>query len=87
VRTTRLEGVLGHPESVRRRLHRADVLAFLILAVLVGVLGSGLGVAAAHIRSSGTERGPLRLILQKGSQPGPNDVPSLQRDRIRLRPR
>ena len=62
--------------------------AFLILAVLVGVLGSGLGVAAAHIRSSGSsDHGPLRLILREGNGPAANDVPSLQRDRIRLRSR
>ena len=62
--------------------------AFLILLVLVGVLGSGLGVAAAHIRSSGSsDHGPLRLILQQGNGPAASDVPSLQRDRIRLRAR
>jgi hypothetical protein len=72
---------------MRRRPHLPDVVAFLILAVLVGVLGSGLGVAAAHIRSSGSsDHGPLRVILpDRGTQA--NDVPSLQRDRIRLRPR
>jgi len=64
------------------------VAAFLILLVLVGVLGSGLGVAAAHIRSSGSsDHGPLRLILQQGNGPAASDVPSLQRDRIRLRAR
>jgi hypothetical protein len=64
------------------------VAAFLILLVLVGVLGSGLGVAAAHIRLSGSsDHGPLRLILQQGNGPAASDVPSLQRDRIRLRAR
>ena len=73
---------------MRKRPHLTDVTAFLILAVLVGVLGSGLGVAAAHIRSSGSsDHGPLRLILREGNNPAANDVPSLQRDRIRLRSR
>ena len=54
----------------------ADVVAIVILAVLVGVLGSGLGVAAAHIRSSGsTQHGPLRMILRPGDKPSTNDVP------------
>jgi hypothetical protein len=65
---------------MRRRLQVADVVAILILAVFVGVLGTGLGVAAARVRStSPPERGPLRLILRPA-----NDVPSIQRDRVRL---
>ena len=73
---------------MRRRLHRADVVAFLVLTVVIGVLGSGLGVAAAHIRSSGSsERGPFHLILQHGNGPAANDVPSIQRDRVRLHAR
>ena len=56
---------------MRRRPHLADVVAFLILAVLVGVLGSGLGVAAAHIRSSGSgDHGPLRVILPERGDAG-----------------
>jgi hypothetical protein len=65
---------------MRSRLQAADVAAILILMVFVGVLGTGLGVAAAHVRaSSPPERGPLRIILRPS-----NDVPSIQRDRVRL---
>lgn len=72
---------------MRRRLQGADVVAIVILAMLVVVLGSGLGVAAAHIRSSGsTQHGPLRMILRPGDKPASTDVPSIQRDRVRLRP-
>jgi hypothetical protein len=72
---------------MRRRLQAADAVAIVILAILVGGLGSGLGVAAAHIRSSGsTQHGPLRIILRPGDKHQSNDVPSLQRDRVRLRP-
>jgi hypothetical protein len=71
---------------MRRRLQAADVVAIVILAMLVGALGSGLGVAAAHIRSSGsTQHGPLRIILPRGDKVPSNDVNSLQRDRVRLR--
>ena len=66
---------------MRPRLHRADLLAFAILAVLVSVVGTGIGVAAAHVRESGGKRpAPLRAILR-----GTNDVPSLQRDRAHLK--
>jgi len=67
------------------RPHAADVVAILVLAVLVGLVGTGLGVAAASVRSTGAnERGPLRMILS--NIPSSSDAPSLQRDRVRLRP-
>ncbi len=63
-----------------RRLQAADVAAILILAVFVGVFGTGLGVAAAHVRStSSPQRAPLGAIIHPGA-----DVPSLQRDRVRF---
>jgi hypothetical protein len=72
---------------MRRRLHGADIVAIIVLALLVAGLGSGLGVAAAHIRSSGSsQHGPLRVILRPDDHRPSNDIPSLQRDRIRLRP-
>jgi H+/Cl- antiporter ClcA len=65
---------------MRRRLHVADLVALLILGVFVGVFGTGLGVAAAHVRStSSPERTPLRAILRPGAE-----TPSLQRDRVRF---
>ena len=66
---------------MRLRLRGADLVAFVILAAFVAVVGTGLGVAAAKVRSSDRpHNGPLRVILRGG-----NDTPSIQRDRIRLR--
>jgi hypothetical protein len=66
---------------MRPRLHRADVVAFAILAVLVSVIGTGIGVAAAHVRDGGSSsHAPIHAILS-----GSNDVPSLQRDRAHFR--
>ena len=68
---------------MRLSLQRADVVAFAILGLLVSAVGTGIGVAAAHVRDGGGARpAPLRAIL-----PGSSDVPSLQRDRVRLTPR
>jgi hypothetical protein len=54
-----------------------------VLACFIGSAGTGLGVAAAHVREGGgSQPGPLRMILRGG-----NDVPSIQRDRIRLHAR
>ena len=65
-----------------RRLQAADVMAILILAVFVGVFGTGLGVAAAHVRStSSPKRAPLRIILRPSTE-----TPSLQRDRVHFHP-
>ena len=67
--------------GVRLRLRRADAIAFGILTILVGSIGTGLGVAAARIRSpERAQPAPFRLIIRGG-----NDVPSIQRDRVRLR--
>jgi hypothetical protein len=66
--------------AMRGRLQPADVTAVLVLLVFIGVLGTGLGLAAAHVRSGGqAHRGPLKIILR-----GSNEVPSIQRDRVRL---
>ena len=66
---------------MRLRIRVADLIAFAILVVFVGVVGTTLGAAAAKVRSSERPHtGPLRVILHGG-----NDVPSIQRDRIRLR--
>ena len=66
-----------------RRVQRADVVAGVVLACFIVSAGTGLGVAAAHVREGGgTQPGPLRMILRGG-----NDIPSIQRDRVRLRPR
>ena len=71
---------------MRRRPQPADIAALLVLAVLVGLVGTGLGVAAAHVRSSGSEQhGPLRIILRPSGH-SVNETPSLQRDRVRLHP-
>jgi hypothetical protein len=81
------DGAAGqsYPRSMRRRLHGADIVAIVVLALLVAGLGSGLGVAAAHIRSSGSsQHGPLRVILRPDSRGSSNDIPSLQRDRVRF---
>lgn len=65
---------------MRLRLQAADLIAFLVLVVFVGVVGTGLGIAASHVRSGSTPKsGPLRIILR-----GTNEVPSIQRDRVRL---
>jgi hypothetical protein len=66
--------------AMRGHLQPADVTAVLVLLVFIGVLGTGLGLAAAHVRSGGqAHRGPLKIILR-----GSNEVPSIQRDRVRL---
>ena len=66
---------------MRLRARKADVIAVAILTVLVGIVGSGLGVAAARVRATDrTQPAPLRVIFRGG-----NDVPSIQRDRVRLR--
>ena len=67
--------------GMRMRTQAADLIAILVLAVLVGGLGTGLGLAAARVRGSdGPRQGPLRVILRGGPE-----MPSIQRDRVRLR--
>ena len=64
------------------RLQRADLIAATILGALACSLGTGLGLAAANVRGKdGPQSGPLRMILR-----GSNEVPSIQRDRVRLQP-
>jgi hypothetical protein len=65
------------------RLQRADLIAATILVALACSLGTGLGLAAAGVRGKdGPQSGPLRMIL-RGSN---NEIPSIQRDRVRLQP-
>jgi hypothetical protein len=70
--------------AMRRRLQRADVIAAAVLMTLAGSVGTGLGLAAANVRAkNGPRSAPLRVILR-----GSNEVPSIQRDRVRFqRPR
>ena len=64
-----------------RRTQAADVAAILILTVFVALVGTGLGLAAAHMRAaSSSQRAPLRVILR----PTGADTPSIQRDRVRF---
>jgi hypothetical protein len=71
---------------MRMRIQAADAVAALILVLFVAVVGTGAGVAAAHVRSgSQPKSGPLRMILRGGSTS--NDVPSIQRDRVHFRGR
>jgi hypothetical protein len=67
-----------------RHLQQADLIAATVLVVLAGGVGTGLGLAAANVRAKdGPQSGPLRMILR-----GSNEIPSIQRDRVRLqRPR
>lgn len=68
---------------MRTRFQAADAIAILILLCFVATVGTGLGVAASHVRSGGHPKsGPLRIILR-----GSNDVPSIQRDRVHYRNR
>ena len=67
--------------EMRLRVRKADVIAVAILTLLVGVVGTALGVAAARVRAADrTQPSPLRVMFRGG-----NDVPSIQRDRVRLR--
>ena len=61
----------------------ADLVAMLVLAILVGLVGTGLGVAAAHVRLLG-----VAAARPAEDDPAPrrhaaNETPSLQRDRVR----
>lgn len=69
---------------MRWHAQRADLIAATVLVALACSVGVGLGLAAADVRAkSGPQSGPLRMILRGG-----NEVPSIQRDRVRLqRPR
>ncbi len=65
---------------MRWHVQRADLVATAVLVALSAGVGTGLGLAAADVRGkNGPQSGPLRMILRGG-----NEVPSIQRDRIRL---
>ena len=77
---TPLRGNAIYLGPMRRRLQRADVIASTVLVALAASVGTGLGLAAANVRAKeGPHPGPLRVILR-----GSNDVPSIQRDRVRF---
>ncbi|HEX4681048.1 MAG TPA: hypothetical protein VH210_17730 [Gaiellaceae bacterium] len=64
------------------RVQRADLVAATVLGVLACSIGTALGLAAADVRAkNGPQSGPLRMILPGGS----NEIPSMQRDRVRFR--
>lgn len=69
---------------MRVHVQRADLIAAIVLVAFACTVGTGLGLAAADVRAQqGPQTGPLRMILH-----GSNEVPSIQRDRVRLqRPR
>jgi hypothetical protein len=67
---------------MRWRVQRADLVAATVLGALACSVGTALGLAAADVRAkNGPPSGPLRMILRGGG----NEVPSIQRDRVRLR--
>jgi len=81
LRTTPFESTRTNLPRMLRRLQAADVAAILILGIFVGLFGTGLGVAAAHVRStSSPKHAPLRLILRPDTE-----APSIQRDRVHFR--
>ena len=68
---------------MRWHVQRADLIAATVLGALACTVGTGLGIAAANVRATdGPQSGPLRMILRGG-----NEVPSIQRDRVRLQRR
>jgi hypothetical protein len=61
-------------------VQRADLIAAIVLGALACGVGTAVGLASADVRAkNGPKSGPLRIIL-----PGGNEVPSIQRDRVRL---
>jgi hypothetical protein len=63
------------------RVQRADLVAATVLGALACAIGTALGLAAADVRAkSGPQSGPLRMILHGSS----NEIPSIQRDRVRF---
>jgi hypothetical protein len=65
---------------MRWRVQRADLIAATVLGALACIVGTAVGLAAADVRrENGPKSGPLRMIL-----PGSNEIPSIQRDRVRL---
>jgi hypothetical protein len=77
---TQEPGGAVYREFMRLHLQRADLIAATILGVLACSIGTALGLAAADVRgTNGPQSGPLRMILRGG-----NEIPSIQRDRVRL---
>jgi len=67
-----------------RRIQRADLIAATLLGALACAIGTAVGLAAADVRAkNGPPSGPLRMILP-GNNSNNNEVPSIQRDRVRL---
>jgi hypothetical protein len=65
------------------RLQRADLIAATVLGALACSVGTAVGLAAADVRAkNGPASGPLRMILPGNNNN--NEVPSIQRDRVRL---
>jgi hypothetical protein len=63
------------------RVQRADLIAATVLGALACSVGTAVGLAAADVRAkNGPPSGPLRMILPGNN----NEVPSIQRDRVRL---
>jgi hypothetical protein len=61
-------------------VQRADLIAATVLGALACAVGTAVGLASADVRAkNGPKSGPLRMIL-----PGANEIPSIQRDRVRL---
>jgi hypothetical protein len=69
---------------MRWRVQWPDLIAAALLGALACTVGTVVGLAAADVRGkNGPQSGPLRMILRGG-----NEIPSIQRDRVRLqRPR
>jgi hypothetical protein len=66
---------------MRWGVERADLIAATLLGGLACAVGTAAGLAAADVRrENGPKSGPLRMILPAG-----NEIPSIQRDRVRLR--
>jgi hypothetical protein len=66
---------------MRWQVERADLIAATVLGALACTVGTAVGIAAADVRrENGPKSGPLRMILPAG-----NEIPSMQRDRVRLR--
>jgi hypothetical protein len=61
-----------------RRITAAELMAAIVAAIVIGLLGTGLGLAAVRVEHD-QPKAPLKMI-------GPaEDPPTLNRDRRRLR--
>ena len=69
-----------------QRWTAAEVLAALIAALVIAVLGTGLGVAAVHVNNNQPSQTPLHII-HPGNPRDPHDLQfSLHRDNPRYAP-